>query len=362
MKLLDLYLGKRVLFTTLKTMLAMVLLVIVVDFLTRTHDSADKYQTPWPMIGLYYLCLIPAILFEYHAAAMSILVAGLLTLGKAVQDREVTAALAGGVSLRRLVRAPLCIALLLAITALFTGEAVGPRAAQTIRWLGDEYFSRYTGGNRAGASWAHLGGGWVCHVFKFNRTALSGENVYLHNLDKDEIQEIRAGRIYWDSETQRWLIENGIWCKLYPKQEWAQSVTRITQVPAPFSETPDDLFALEVASSEKTASELARDLHRAEQLGVPTNGLWVDYHVKYARPALCFIMMLLAIPFSMRLKQGGRSAGLGLSVAIAIAYVLLFFATVGLGHLGKMPPVLAAWTANLIFFTAGVGLLWRTPT
>lgn len=362
MKRLDLYFGKRVLGAALKTMLAMVLLVIVIDFLTHTRESVAKYQTPWSMILLYYLCMTPAILFEYHAAAMAILVAGLLTLGKAVQDREVTAALAGGVSLRRLVRAPLCIAFLLALTALATGEAAGPRAARTIRWLGDEYFSRYSGSNRAGASWAHLGGGWVCHVFKFNRTALSGENAYLHNLGDDEIQEIRAGRIYWDREKAQWLLENGIWCKLYPKQEWAQSVTRITLVPAPFSESPEDLFALERSPGEKTAPELALDLRRAEQLGVPTRGLWVDYHVKYARPALCFIMMLLAIPFSMRLKQGGRTAGLGLSVAIAIAYVLVFFATVGLGHLGKMPPFLAAWTANLVFFAAGMVLLWRTPT
>ncbi len=360
MTILDRYLGRRVLGAMLKVMVSMVLLVVLIDLLTHTRENIVKYQTPPEKILLYYICMVPSILFEYHAAAMAALAAGMLVLGKAAQDQEITAAMAGGASLLKLMRAPLALAFGLSVAAFALGETAGVRAAQTGEIIRTQYLARYSGSDRSGASWTGLGGGWNCHVLKFNRLANSGEDVFLHSLTEEVIQEIRAGRIYWDATREQWLLENGIWCKLYPKQDWAQSVERITQMPAPFSETPEDLFALEQPASAKSAQQLASDLHRAQQRGIPVGSDWTEFHVKFARPSLCFIMMLLAIPFSIRFQRGGRAAGLGLSVAIALAYVLVFFASIGLGHLGKLPPFLAAWAANILFLAAGIALFKKT--
>ncbi len=73
-------------------------------------------------------------------------------------------------------------------------------------------------------------------------------------------------------------------------------------------------------------------------------------------------MVWLAIPFAIRLRRGGIAIGFGVSIGIALAYMLLFFAGIGLGHLGKLPPVAAAWLANAVFLAFGMWLFHRTPT
>ena len=124
MTLLDRYLGKRFLATMAKVMISMVLLVATIDFLSRTQDLMGRYQAPWSAVFKYYAALAPAVLLQFHAAALAVLVAGLLTLGKAAQDQEITAALAGGISFRRIARTPLVLAALTALAALALGETV----------------------------------------------------------------------------------------------------------------------------------------------------------------------------------------------------------------------------------------------
>jgi hypothetical protein len=176
------------------------------------------------------------------------------------------------------------------------------------------------------------------------------------------VQDIRAHRIFWDESRAQWIIEDGLWCKLYPLQQWEQEVSVIRQIPAPFDEPPEELFALEHPPETKSTGLLARDLRRAEVLNMPVQRYWVDYHAKFARPALCFIMIWLAIPFAIQLRRGGFAIGLGLSIAIGLIYMMLFYICMGLGYMEKLPPVAAAWLPNILFLAAGIEMFRRTPT
>jgi LPS export ABC transporter permease LptG len=362
MTILDRYLTRRLLFTLFKLMLSLVLLFVIIDLVTHRQDNISKYDIPLHIVAWYYLNMIPTILFQYQFAAMALLVSALMVLGRAAQDNEITAFMSGGVGLRRIARAPVALALLLAIAAFAADDTMGVRAANNYRQTQREYFSWFDNTSRGGVSWTNLSGGWTCHILKFNREALTGQDVYLHSIREDLVQEIRAHRIWWDAPHRQWQLEDGRWFTLYPGQDMTQNVDRITQIPAPFSEAPETLFALDDPPETKSASTLARDLEQAESLGIPVQAHWVDYHAKFARPALCFVMIWLAIPFAIRLRRGGFMIGFGVSIAIALAYLLLFYMGLGLGHLGKLPPFAAAWLANAAFLVFGLVLFYRTPT
>ncbi len=299
---------------------------------------------------------------ETQTAALAVLVAGLMVLGKAAQDQEITAALAGGISLRRIVRAPAAVALLVAVAAFFIEDTLGVQAAQWLARMDREYFSQFRKPDNPGISWTNLGGEWTCHILKFNHEALTGQDVYIHSIGRDVVKEIRAKRIYWDETKNQWMLEDGRWFTFNPNQEWEQKVDRITQIPAPFSESPGELFALEKPATQKSLAVLRRDLRHAGAMGMPVNAQWVDFHAKIARPALCFVMIWLAIPFAIRLRRGGMMMGFGVSIGIGLAYLMLFYITMGLGHLDKLTPVIAAWFANVVFFITGMILFWKTPT
>ncbi len=358
---LDRYFAKGFLRTILKVLVSLVLLVIVIDFLTRQQAKIGRYDFPWHVLVLYYITFIPTILFTYQTAAMAVLVSGLMVLGRAAQNNEVTAMLAGGVSLWRMVRMPVLLALLTAVAAFAVEETLGVRATALADRIEHEYFRRFSVGENTGVSWTRLSGGWTCHILKFNRAALTGQDVYLHRDDGRQWDHIEAKRIFWDEDKGAWFLEDG-WSLRFDGAKEEEIQNRITQVRAPFSESPRALFALEDPAETKTARTLAADLRRAGRLGVPTRRHWVDFHAKFARPALCFVMIFLAIPFAIRLRRGGVAIGFGISLAVGLAYITLFYICMGLGVIGKLPPPAAAWLPNAVFLCVGLYLCRRTPT
>jgi lipopolysaccharide export system permease protein len=363
MTLLDRYLAKRFIGMIFRILLAMSLLVIIIDLLTARQESIIKYAVPLNIVVQYYLCFLPTVLFQYQTTALAVLVAGLMVLGRAAQDREIVAAMAGGISLRRITRAPILVALVVAVGAFMLEDTVGVKATAGMARIDREYFSQFSKSKREGVSWTRLGDGWTCHILSFNRDALTGRDVYIHKITDDKVEEIRARRIFWDDDRQQWLLEDGRWFTFNPKEQWEQNVERITQLAAPFHETPDELFALEESSNTKSAYALWRDLRHAEDLGQPVSRYWVDFHAKFARPALCFVMIFLAIPFAVRLRRGGMAMGFGVSVGIGLAYLMVFYVMMGLGRqLELIPPAFAAWFASVLFFIIGLRLFQKTPT
>jgi lipopolysaccharide export LptBFGC system permease protein LptF len=175
--------------------------------------------------------------------------------------------------------------------------------------------------------------------------------------ERDE--QITADRIYWDPELMEWIIEDGTYSIYHLDAESAAEHFDIRQEIAPIPYGPDVLFDAEEPSAGKTLAELAGTIKTSRARGIPTAGLEVDWHGKLSKPALCFIMVWLAIPFAMRLRHGGLAIGLGVSIAIGLAYLSVFAAAQTLGYIGHVTPVTAAWVANIAFLALGLGMYAR---
>ena len=362
MKLLDRYLGGRFLATFLRTVLALVLLFILIDLLTNLRKDVGRHDIPYRVVAEYYLFSTPQILFRYQLVSLGVLVAGLLVLGNASQHNEITAALAGGIGLGKIIRMPGFIALAVTCGAFLLQETVAPYASQRVEAIRDQYLSQSGKFKRTGVSWTHLPGNWSCHVMKFNRVAMSGQDVFMHSIRDDAVEQIQANRIYWDAKEHRWMLEDGNWYIFDPQEGWKRQGFRITQWPAPIAPEPADLFALEDPPETKSARQLLDDLKRAEARGMPVDPYWVEFHSKFAQPALAFIMIWLAVPFAIQIRRGGLAVGFGISVAVAVAYIIVYRVCLGLGYMGQMPPFLSAWFANFAFMALGLFLYRRTAT
>ena len=357
---IDRYLLRRLVATLAKTLLALVVLYILIDLMTHRSAAIQRNDVPWSIVLQYYLSLSPGIIANY-VAPFAVLVSALLVLGETAQNNEVTAALAGGVSLRRFVRMPILVAPAFVLAVFAMQETIGVAAARNAIRIERNYFSRNPETERIPVSRANLSGKWTCHIMKFNRLALTGEGVFIYALEANAQYQIEAKRILWDDERGRWLLERGWRHELGPAMETRRSA-RITQEPAPFTETPEDLFALEQPPETKSSRELAGDLAQAQNRQMNVNPLLVRYHAKFSQPALSFVIIWLAIPFAMRLRRGGLAISFGTSIATAFVYITLFFIAMGLGQMGRLSPFVAAWLANAVFLVVGVILFLRTPT
>lgn len=358
--IIDRYLGRRLFFALVRTLVALVAIFILIDLLTQRRNQIMNLDVSWDVVALYYLAYVPWVVFQ--VAPLSMLVATLMVMGDTAQANEVTAALAGGISLRRFSRMPLVFGFAFALLLFAAEETVGAYAARQADHIERNNFSRNPDSERAGITWARLSNGWTCHVLKFNRVALTGEGVLMHAIREDAIEHIEARRIYWDETRAAWMLEDGHWLVLDPGGGAITSQRRITQLPAPFDERPELLFAMDQPPETQTALGLASVVRHASRIGVRAQRLRVDFHTKFSQPAIAFVMVWLAIPFAMRVRRGGVAIGFGASVAIAIVYLTIFSIGITLGDAGRVSPVLAAWLANLVFFAAGVTLFLKTPT
>lgn len=111
-----------------------------------------------------------------------------------------------------------------------------------------------------------------------------------------------------------------------------------------------------------TLGELRRYVGEVRRMGFPDERLRAELAQKTALPFVSLVMALLAVPFGFRMGRKGTLVGVGLSVALAMAYWGTFAAFRSLGAAGVLPPLLGAWGANLIFGLAGVVGLFRLRT
>jgi lipopolysaccharide export system permease protein len=359
MTIVDRYFAKRMITLLIQSLIGFVFLYVFIDLLTHRDLDIIRYDVPWTVVLTYYISFSPQIVFQ--VAPFALLVSVLLVIGNAAQHNEITAMLAGGVSLRRLIRTPVCIALAFSASLLAVQETIGASALRRSAEIEDVYFSTNPNLDRPGISWANLSGGWTCHINKFNRIALTGEDVIMHLHTEESVEQIEARRVYWDEDALAWFLEDGVWLE-FDADVAVMKPTAIRQQVAPIKETPDDLFAMEQSASTKTAFELASDIASARDRAVPTSAMQVAYHVKFAQPALSFVMVFLAIPFAVRLQRGGLAVSFGTSIVIAMIYIVVFAVSVSLGQAERLAPMAAAWTPNALFLAVGLVLFWRTPT
>jgi lipopolysaccharide export LptBFGC system permease protein LptF len=88
----------------------------------------------------------------------------------------------------------------------------------------------------------------------------------------------------------------------------------------------------------------------------------VQLERKLADPFVTLVMAILAVPFALAMGKRGSLVGITTAIFVAILYLVVanFFGS--LGNVGTLPPLLAAWSPDLLFAIAGSYLLLRTPT
>jgi lipopolysaccharide export LptBFGC system permease protein LptF len=108
--------------------------------------------------------------------------------------------------------------------------------------------------------------------------------------------------------------------------------------------------------------ELSRYIHDLRQSGFDTMRLRVQLDHKIAYPLITLIMAVLAVPFSLSISKRGSLAGVSAAIGVAIAYWVVAGTFEAMGNVSQLPPLIAAWSPDLIFGLAGGYLIIKTPS
>jgi LPS export ABC transporter permease LptG/LPS export ABC transporter permease LptF len=328
-----------------------------------------RNRTPLFTVGDYLLNLIPFIL--YNVTPLCALVAVLVTFGALSRSSEITAMKATGVSLYRIVT-PVLIVTMMISAGLFAFDelylpAANRRQEALLSVIKDKPAQTFLRPDRKWISGQTTASGEPSRIFYYqffdaDKNVFANLSVFEFAPNTFALQRrIFAASARWDSRVNRWVFDDG-WQRTFT-DETVASYQPFTVATFPeIREQPGYFKKENIPSQEMSYGELSRYISDLKQSGFDTTRLSVQLNRKIAYPLITLVMAILAIPFSLSMGKKGSLAGIATAIGLAIAYWVVAGLFEAMGNVNTLPPLLAAWSPDLLFGIAGTYLLLRTPT
>jgi LPS export ABC transporter permease LptG len=361
--LLDRYVVRtylRLLVLALGSLMALFYVISTVDLSDRIGRNG---VTTWMFLRFLWH-MTPE--FLSYVVPLSILIAGLGTLGALTRTNELMVMRACGISLYRAAAPLIALSGVWTLLLFAMGSDVQARSKRTADVLNDQIHGRESSTvNLLNPRWLVGEDGRIYHFQVYepaNRRNAGRPTV--HGL---AIYETADGpyRLAAHTTAERAALDQAIW---RPSVAWIQRFDGAAAARRDVTATPlvlpdvEEFRRVQGDASQMTLGELREYVRRFGESGYNIAEHEVGLHQKLAFPAVAIIMTLLAIPFGATTGRKGALYGIALAFLLAGAYFLVqtFFTAVGAA--GIMPPALAAWGTNALFAMGALYLLLTVRT
>ncbi len=357
-RILDTYVMSSFIFYFLVTLACFVTMTQIYTFFDLLGDII-KNNVPMSHVIRYHLFLTPELI--YDSLPIAVLVSILATFGVMTKNNEVTAFKACGISVRRLGLPVMMVSALLSAGLFAFDYSYIPQANQ----IQDAYLNEIKG--REAQTYLHPERKWVIHDYRifyvkyFDPSEKVMVEPYVFELDPTTfhvVREISANRARWQQNINAWVWEQGKAINICGVDECKVQNFTVTTFPE-IVETPDDFLKLVKLDKQMNYTELAAYIKDLQQSGFDTIKLHVQYYKKFAVPVFALIMALISIPFGFLVGNRGAMTGVGVGIAVAMAYLAIGLLFDQFGNVNLLPPMVAAWAPDALFSAAGLYLMLR---
>jgi lipopolysaccharide export system permease protein len=334
-------------------------LFVIVDLL-QTLDRFLRIKPPLIHIVLHFAYRLPAALHE--GLPVAVLVATIFLFLALSRYHELTALKAAGVSLYRVSAPILLVGVLLAVGAAIFQELALPRLNEA----GEEIdrvkirgqLPRHLQSRQR--LWLRSSDTRFYRVELLNPASSDMYGVTLLELDRDFRLLSRL-----DSQGARWTpagwdLSQGAYREIGADGK-IQTIP-FTQTTLELKETIEDFTGMQKPVSVMSYRELREYVARLEAAGFHVKKYLVELYSKLSFPLVNVVMVFVAIPFALQSPRSSRVFGIGLAVGIMAAYLVVHYVALAFARADLLPPLLAAWTANVIFMGVAVSLFLRART
>ena len=301
----------------------------------------------------YYLPRLVA-----YTIPMSCLLAALLGFGKLSANSELVALKSAGLSFKRIIRPVIIATFFVSVAAFFVNETLVPlseRAAANVMMY--EVFKESPPLFKEKIFLKEEGDGTLKRVIYINKMKIV-------NGDMEEIvvEEFDAGRLsrIVSAKSGKWI--NGSWWinsgNVFEinKEGNVNHLFKFDKQALTLNMSPSDVAKSTQKPDQMTIPELLEYIKINEKSGMNVSKFWMLFHLRLSVPWACMVLALVGAALGSRPQRSSSSVGLGLSVIIVFVYYVILSLTQSLGDAGYLPPVVAAWIANIIFLIIGAVL------
>jgi LPS export ABC transporter permease LptF/LPS export ABC transporter permease LptG len=359
--IVDLYILRRFVSYFLMIMIAFLFLFEIFTFFELAEDIR-RHNVPFMIVIRYFIFLIPYSVYQF--TPLGALVSVLVTLGILSKNNEIIAFKASGISLYRLAVPLLISGLVIATALLILDDTYLPYANQRQDELRAIIKGRPAQTHTRPERWIFGENAKVYNYDLFDSKEKMFGGLTVIELDPVTFQmrkRVFATRAQWLETENTWVLESG-WVRDFAEGK----VTRYTPFKVssfPEMTEPPSYFHREVIQAfQMSWRELRRYIAGLQSAGFDVASLTVQLHKKLAYPLIAPISMMLAVPFALFVGSRGAVGGLAMGIGIGISYWALSALTEAMGGIGQLPPFLAAWSPDLIFFFLALYFFFKMPT
>ncbi|HRS54292.1 MAG TPA: LptF/LptG family permease, partial [Bacteroidales bacterium] len=171
--------------------------------------------------------------------------------------------------------------------------------------------------------------------------------------------KLTADYILYDSITNKWQINNYFIREIDGLNEKISKGQRLDTL---LKLKPED-FSSKVKNVDIMGYNELRKFIADEYLKGSENVKFyeVEKHKRIAFPFATIILTLIGVSLSSHKSKGGTGVHLGIGITISFAFILFMQISSTFATNGNLPPALAVWIPNILFFLLSLYLLYIAP-
>lgn len=352
MTILDRYISQQILRYFGATFALVTVIYMIADFFEKV-DNLIESGLSFPKAALYFLSRIPL----EHLIPASTLLSVMVVFGLMNKHNEIIALKAGGISIYRLLKAPFFLGVLFSLVLLMFSEIFLPVVRSNANRIWLEEVKKVQVNAQRQNIWLK-GQHAIYHIQFFDPVRMRTFDVSLYYFDQDFRMMRRVDAGEGEYREGKWVFED-VMEQVRNSEDGSFTVQHHDQMILPLNIEPMDLKRVVKNSDEMSLLELADYIQTAESEGYDATSFRVDWHAKVAYPLVCVILSVIAVSIAGRGRRGENFAIMVVTgIGLAFCFWVLHGFSLSLGYADMLPPLVAAWLPNVIyFFTAAVLLL-----
>lgn len=327
-------------------MVLIVSLYVTIDFFEKI-DNFMGHNLPITLMISFLVLKTPLIIAQTFP--ISLLLSVIIVFALMSKHNEMLALKSSGISVYTLLKPVLGISVVFSVLLFFFSEILVPLTVTHANRIWQEDVRKKPAMvSREKNIWIQADRS-IYHIKYYNPVSMSIHGVTLYFFGKEFSLTRRVDAEKGDFVGDRWILEN-VMEQVLNIHAGKFTTTFYEKMEIVFDLVPDDLGVVIKKSEEMNFSELYRYIQKIESDGYDASGYKVDLYAKLAFPFVCIILCLIGVGIALRVTpRDGPGIGIGIGIVTAFLYWIFYSFCLSLGYGEVLPPLIAAWIANLVF-------------
>lgn len=363
-KKLDWYILKKFISTTVFMVLIFCVIAVAIDTSEKADDFVKSGLPTSKIITKYYFGFVPFIISMIFP--LMVFIATIFFTSKLAGKSELVAILAGGVRFNRMLRPYFLGALLMGgifwvATQYWIPKAMLLRANFQTQYIDSK--SSYEQGEaakRTRSYYFRVNANTFAGMRNYDTSSKSANDFYMDRLNGTKlVYNLRADYLRWDTAKNTWKLQNVTERKIEGVKEITKVIPEMTMN---LNLKPNEIKFDKYLKDKMTTPELTRYIKGEESRGAEgLNDYKVERYRRDANPISVLILTMIGAVIASRKTRGGSGLHLAVGIISAAFFVVMDKFSLTFSTKGSFPPMLAAWTPNIIFSLFAVWMYRIAP-